>query len=77
MESNEIRKYLHDLSNCLNAAKINAFLLRRMYGSKLDEETIDSLDSSIQDAERIVAEFRTRVHQDLAKSETVHHSSHP
>jgi hypothetical protein len=66
METNEIRKYLHDLSNALNAAKINAYLLRRMHGDLLDKETADGLDSSLFDAERLVSEFHRRVHSELA-----------
>ncbi len=62
-----MRKYLHDLSNALNAAKINAYLLRRMHGDTLDKETIDGLDTSLHDAEQLVSEFHRRVHQDDEK----------
>ncbi len=65
MDTSDIRKYLHDLSNALNAAKINAYLLRRMHGDILDKETIDGLDSSLRDAERLVSEFHRRVHSDI------------
>jgi hypothetical protein len=65
MHSNDIRKYLHDLSNALNAAKINAYLLRRMHGDLLDKETVDGLDSSLYDAERLVSEFHRRVHAEI------------
>ena len=65
IETTEIRRYLHDLSNALNAAKINAYLLRRMHGDILDKETMDGLDSSLQDTERIVSEFHRRVHFDF------------
>ncbi len=65
METVEIRKYLHDLSNALNAAKINAYLLRRMHSEVLDKETVDGLDSSLMDAEKLVAEFHRRVHEEL------------
>jgi hypothetical protein len=71
METNAIRKYLHDLSNCLNAAKINAFLLRRIHGEALDKETIDSIDSSLHDAERLVNEFQSRVHSEMSATEKV------
>ena len=70
METTEIRKYLHDLSNALNAAKINAYLLRRMHGELLDRETVEGLDSSLQDAEKLVAEFHRRVHSEVATTET-------
>jgi hypothetical protein len=66
METSDIRKYLHDLSNALNAAKINAYLLRRMHGDLLDKETADGLDSSLYDAERLVAEFQRRVHAEIS-----------
>jgi hypothetical protein len=65
MDTNDIRKYLHDLSNALNAAKINAYLLRRMHGDVLDKETADGLDSSLYDAEKLVSEFHRRVHNEM------------
>lgn len=67
METSEIRKLLHDLSNALNAAKINAYLLRRMHGDLLDKETVDGLDSSLFDAEKLVADFHQRVHAEIAE----------
>ena len=69
METSEIRKYLHDLSNALNAAKINAYLLRRMHGDMLDRETADGLDSSLYDAEKLVGDFHRRVHEEIAERE--------
>ena len=47
MENSDVRKYLHDLNNALNAAKINAYLLRRMHGDLLDKETADGLDAGV------------------------------
>ena len=70
METTDIRRYLHDLSNALNAAKINAYLLRRMNGDVLDKETADGLDSSLADAERLVADFHRRVYAELAEHES-------
>ena len=70
METSEMRKYLHDLSNALNAAKINAYLLRRMHGDTLDRETVDGLDSSLYDAERLVSEMHRRVHEDILAHST-------
>ena len=67
MDTTEIRKYLHDLSNALNAAKINAYLLRRMHGDMLDKETAEGLDSSLYDAEKLVGEFHRRVHEEMAE----------
>jgi hypothetical protein len=69
MDTNDIRKYLHDLSNALNAAKINAYLLRRMHGDVLDKETVDGLDSSLFDAEKLVSEFHRRVHSEMIAPE--------
>ncbi len=71
MDSLEMRKYLHDLANALNAAKINAYLLRRMHGDLLDKETVDGLDSSLLDAENMVKQFHQRVHEDVPQ-ENVH-----
>ena len=65
MDTKDIRKYLHDLSNALNAAKINAYLLRRMHGDILDKETADGLDSALFDAEKLVTEFHQRVHSEM------------
>ena len=67
MDTNQTRKYLHDLSNALNAAKINAYLLRRMHGDLLDKETIDGLDASLHDAEQLVSEFHRRVHEEMVE----------
>jgi hypothetical protein len=67
MDNLELRKYLHDLSNALNAAKINAYLLRRMHGEQLDKETADGLDSALMDAERLVKEFHQRVHAQMSE----------
>jgi hypothetical protein len=69
MDTNDIRKYLHDLSNALNAAKINAYLLRRMHGDVLDKETVDGLDSSLFDAEKLVSDFHRRVHAEMIAPE--------
>jgi len=62
MDNDDIRKLLHDLNNAINAAKINTYMLRRMHGETLDKETLDGLDSSLYDAERLVADFHRRVH---------------
>ncbi len=69
MDTMEIRKYLHDLSNALNAAKINAYLLRRMHGDQLDKETADGLDSALLDAERLVGEFHRKVHANVSQEQ--------
>jgi hypothetical protein len=68
MESMELRKALHDLSNALNAAKINAYLLRRMHADLLDRETADGLDSALFDAERLVASLQKRVHAEATST---------
>jgi len=65
MDNKDIRKYLHDLSNALNAAKINAYLLRRLHGEHLDKETVDGLDSSLLEAEKLVVEFHRRVYAEM------------
>lgn len=70
MENSEMRKYLHDLSNALNAAKINAYLLRRIHGETLDRETVEGLDSSLMDAERLVSELHRRMHEELLTHST-------
>jgi hypothetical protein len=65
MESPAIRKLLHDLGNALNAAKINAYLLRRMHNDTLDKETMDGLDTALFDAEKLVGDFQKRVHAEI------------
>ena len=67
-ETSELRKFLHDIANALNAAKINAYLLRRMHGEVLDKETLEGLDSSLYDAEKLVAEYHRRVHADMLEA---------
>ena len=62
MESVEIRKFLHDLSNYLNAAKINTYLLRRMHSDNIDRETLDGLDSALLDAEKLTGDFQHRIY---------------
>ncbi len=64
MDTFELRRSLHDLSNALNAAKINAYLLRRMHAELLDRETADGLDSALLDAERLVTGLQTRIHSE-------------
>ena len=71
MESGELRKYLHELGNALNAAKINAYLLRRMHGEILDRETVEGLDSSLFDAERLVAELQRRQNEERESGKIV------
>jgi len=71
MDNTIVRKYLHDLSNALNAAKINAYLLRRMHGDLLDRETMDGLDTSLHDAEQLVSDFHRRVHGEAPEPEVV------
>ena len=62
MDNLQIRRYLHDLNNALNAVKINAYLLRRLHGEALDAQTMDSLDTALLDAERLVLKFQEQIH---------------
>jgi len=70
MDTPAVRKLLHDLSNALNAAKINAYLLRRIHNDVLDKEAIDGLDSSLYDAERLVGDFQRRVHTEMTAEDS-------
>jgi len=65
MEIPEIRKFIHDLNNYLNAATLNAFLLRRLHGDDLDKETIDRLDQALRDADALAKSFRSKVLKDF------------
>ena len=70
MENAAVRTFLHNLSNALNAAKINAYLVRRMHAETVDKETLDGLDSALYDAEKLVAEFQRRAHAETADDST-------
>lgn len=70
MDTASLRKLLHDLSNALNAAKINAYLLRRTSAGALDADAINGLDSSLHDAEILVGEYQRRVHAEIAQAKT-------
>lgn len=63
----ELRKFLHDVANALNAAKINAYLLKHIHGEALDREAINGLDSSLLTAERLLSVYHTRVHAELTE----------
>ena len=65
MERSDIQKFLHDLNNYLNAANLNACLLRRLHAEELDQESIDRLDQALRDADRLTKAFQTRVHAEL------------
>jgi hypothetical protein len=77
MDTPAVRKLLHDLSNALNAVKINAYLLRRMHTDTLDKETIDALDSSLYDAEKLVSDFQRKVHAEMSPLAAATHDPLP
>ena len=63
MESKDLRVFLHDLANALNAAKINTYLLGKLHGEVLDKETFAGLNSALHDGEKLVADFHRRVRE--------------
>jgi hypothetical protein len=65
VERSDIQKYLHDLNNFLNAANLNACLLRRLHAEQLDQESIDRLDQALRDADRLTKAFQNRVYAEL------------
>jgi hypothetical protein len=65
VERSDIQKFLHDLNNFLNAANLNACLLRRLHAEELDQESIDRLDHALRDADRLTRAFQMRVHAEL------------
>lgn len=73
MDTIAIRTLLHNLSNALNAAKINAYLLRMLHGDNLDNETMASLDSSLFAVEELICDARQRLQSD---STSVHEEQH-
>jgi hypothetical protein len=64
MQQADVRKFLHDLNNYLNAATLNACLLRRLNGDTLDKESIDRLDQALRDADVLAKAFRAKVLKD-------------
>ena len=74
MESKELRIFLHDLANALNAAKINTYLLGKLHGEALDRETFAGLNSALHDGEKLAGDFHRRVHaeQDAAAAAARH-----
>lgn len=68
MDVKAVRKLLHDLSNALNAAKINAYLLRRTATEGSDQDAINSLDASLHDAELLVGDFQRRIYAEIAQT---------
>jgi hypothetical protein len=69
METTDMRRFLHDLANSLNAAKINTYLLGRLHGETIDKESFAGLNSALQSAERLVADFHRRVHEETPRVE--------
>jgi hypothetical protein len=73
MERREIQKFLHDLNNYLNAANLNACLLRNLHGEVLDQESIDRLDQALRDAAELTKALQTKVQKESATAgETTH-----
>jgi hypothetical protein len=60
MDRDETLKFLHALNNQLNAAILNAFLLRSLHPSLLDHETMEALDSALHAANKMVKEFQAQ-----------------
>jgi hypothetical protein len=55
MEAPQLRKFLHDLNNALNAAKINSFLLRRESLTANQKESLAGIDAALDKARDIIA----------------------
>jgi len=75
METVELRRFLHDMANALNAAKINAYLLGRLHAGVLDAETFAGLNSAIMDGEKLVTEFHRKVYEEMAAKESAMHDA--
>jgi hypothetical protein len=67
--SGEMMETAAILSNALNAAKINAYLLRRTARESLDADAINGLDSSLHDAEKLVGDFQRRIHAEISQQQ--------
>jgi hypothetical protein len=71
MEQSEVRAFLHDLNNHLNAAVLNACLLRRLHEGVIDKESIDRLDQALRDADILAKKFRAKVLKDTGSQPPV------
>ena len=62
METPQLRKFLHDLNNALNAGKINAYLLRQEGLNAKHTEALDGIEAALDNARDIIA----NVHEQIA-----------
>jgi hypothetical protein len=54
MDTQLLRKSLHDLNNALNAAKIHAFLLRQEDPNPEQAEALSGIDAALENARQII-----------------------
>jgi len=61
MDSKDVHKFLHAINNQINAATLNAFLLRKLHAESLDETAMESLDAALRDADKVIKDFQRRL----------------
>ena len=66
----EIQKFLHTLNNHLNAANLNAFLLRRLHADNLDQDAILGLETALREANKLAKDFQSQVHAEAVPPTT-------
>jgi hypothetical protein len=65
MRAVEMQQFLHDLNNHLNSANLNTTLLKSLHGTSLDAETMQRLDSALQNAAKLTREFQGRLQEEI------------
>jgi hypothetical protein len=66
MRPAEIQQFLHDMNNYLNSANLNTTLLKSLHGVNLDAETVQRLDSALQNAAKLTKEFQARLQDEIS-----------
>ena len=67
METQLLRKFLHDLNNALNAGKINAFLLRQESLDVKQAEALTGINAAFDSARDIIIKMYNHINEDPQK----------
>ena len=57
IETEKIYRLIHELNNALNIIKMNAYLLRGKLREHAEEESLHSLQSGVEKAEKVLKDF--------------------
>jgi hypothetical protein len=66
MRTAEIQQFLHDMNNYLNSANLNTTLLKSLHGTNLDRETMQRLDTALQNAAKLTKGFQSRLQEEIS-----------